>query len=796
MNIITKDKERSAADDKLLRKYLKDVIAWHGYIRFLGMPDLQENPDVSIDELYVGQSVSRTHLSTDNEPKNQDLINPIRFLIYHKQITVLGDPGSGKSTLVNWLAWYLSKGLSIELPEPIGRLIPIPLVLRDLDLNQVESLDDLLDAFLKRPLAAAFAENKALLKSLISNGKTLLLLDGLDEISDSHKDNVEEIIKRYKEEQPDNFLISTSRIVGFEKPQNKKDKRISSGLESDPIKEEICASNTQPSQPLEVCYVAPFTNKQVRIFSGNWFEGNYRGNKVQGAIKTSSFIKAIQQNNNIQSLSRTPQLLTMMALIFKIKADLPNGRALLYEMIAQAYLQSIDKARELSEDRFTWQEKKLWLARIAFEMQSLREQNVKNSVVKKEKKGKINNPLVDKSTILGWICDEMEKSKGKIFKEDALNYLTWVARRSGLLLPRGEEQYAFIHLSFQEYFASVYIQSQLENPDWLDPDEDEKSTLDYRFVSEGEANKALFINWTKNKIWNETLTFLFETMDLKRGWTKKLWNYCFPIEKVQATHKEIINSKGDNIFLDAISELANSFTLQISLFENTHITTEGEFFNKKFRELVNYACQYSNLDLWMYRELSRSLGRLISLKKFFELDLEKSEAFKALTRIKIFDLDKESANKIINNLNPQKLTHLAIADCDFLNIEAFTRLTKLRNLSLHSMKIDNFSALERLTNVENLSLWGLEISDLSFLKNMNQLQGLDMRMTAVEDISALANHTALRMLFLHGNKISDLSPLLTLSKLNTLLLDAEQKKAWGKLVKMHPDFPTANIQVI
>jgi hypothetical protein len=44
----------------------------------------------------------------------------------------------------------------------------------------------------------------------------------------------------------------------------------------------------------------------------------------------------------------------------------------------------------------------------------------------------------------------------------------YIARRSGLLMPRGEGQFAFMHLSFQEYFAACHCLEQVTASRWLD----------------------------------------------------------------------------------------------------------------------------------------------------------------------------------------------------------------------------------------------------------------------------------------------------------------------------------------
>jgi len=60
-----------------------------------------------------------------------------------------------------------------------------------------------------------------------------------------------------------------------------------------------------------------------------------------------------------------------MALIYRVRARLPHGRALLYNEIAQAYLETIDFYRRIQTRTEPLADKKRWLSRIGFEMQKI-----------------------------------------------------------------------------------------------------------------------------------------------------------------------------------------------------------------------------------------------------------------------------------------------------------------------------------------------------------------------------------------------------------------------------------------
>ena len=97
--------------DTRLRAYLDDVRAWHGYVRFLGLPTIQYHPDTPLSDLFVAPLLSQQRVSPESSPDTwppgRDIFSALHE---HPRLVVLGDPGSGKSMIVNWLAWLLAGG--------------------------------------------------------------------------------------------------------------------------------------------------------------------------------------------------------------------------------------------------------------------------------------------------------------------------------------------------------------------------------------------------------------------------------------------------------------------------------------------------------------------------------------------------------------------------------------------------------------------------------------------------------------------------------------------------------------
>ena len=774
----------------VIRKYLKDVLAWHGYIRFLGMPTLQTNPDVPIDELYVAQSLSLENLPTDKQPKPDQLHNPVKLLLEKRHLVILGDPGSGKSTLINWFAWQLASGFVDRLPQELSDLIPVPIVLRELKLENVTTFESLIDAFLERPIAKNLQANRKLLLQYFEAGKVLLLVDGFDEVSLEIREDLRRVFLDYFLRLNSCYSIFTSRKVGYElapinfslsagkeidskKVDDKKVKKLSQ-LALTAVDSLI--STIIPLRPLEV-YIAPFTDRQISQFSLNWYRENTAGNEDGAVFLRDEFFVSIRSNESTLQLARTPHLLTMMALIFKVRLQLPNGRALLYELIAQAYLESIDTARKL-KDPFIWQDKKKWLARIGFEMQ-LRRINESND------KDSSNELLADKSEILNWLISEMKKTGDYLVDENyAEAYLDWIARRSGLLLPRGEGKFAFLHLSFQEYFSAIYIQQQIENPDYFFSEHSDY--LDARF-----SKKPLY-DWSSKLSWHQAFIFLFELISSNRGLLKRIWAECFPARIYQEQHAAI-EFRLIDIHLESAYRTP-SIDLVLDLLLNPHVLVSENASNESIYELVKLAvfeqeC-ISSLPARVIRIFGDNtiLSKLVSTEKMLDnaiCNIKPSDKLKFLSVENVSEfvlvslLDVFSKGESFCGLRAVNCTPLAIKNIVKYNLET---------LILDESVIYDIEHLSDFSGIRYLSLNGCMLEDISFISKVVGVESLELNYNNINDLSPLVGLSDLSFIALAGNKISDYSVLYDKEKLKQIYCSG--------LESLEPILKMENLEVI
>lgn len=743
----------------MFREYLADLVAWHGYVRFLGLPTYQNNPDVPIEELYVPHLVSDSYLSPDSDPSDWKTRDPIHLLSERKRLVVLGDPGSGKSTLVNWLAWYLASGFSRPLPGDLSGLLPVPLVLRDLELQNVHSFEGLIDAFLSRPVARGLKAHGDLLLEYLRAGSVLLLVDGMDEVAADIQKTVRNVLEEGLAQYPI-YTLCTSRIVGYESlmPAHGEESEEKGRLPAERARPEISADKPR----LDVVYVAPFTDEQIGRFALNWYH-DQGGSEHEARLLRDEFVLAIRSNESTLRLARTPNLLTMMALVYRVRARLPSGRALLYEDIAQAYLESIDTARKL-KDEFSWKSKKRWLARVGFEMQ-LRRNHPKRTAGREL--------LIDRQEVLQWVSSAIREAGDSAQEDYAEKYLDWITRRSGLLIPRGQDQFAFLHLSFQEYFAAVYVKQQLEHPEW-------PASHAYEGGPDTRVSRRSVEAWSGESRWSQPFIFLFELCAEQPGWTKKLASLVFPqkwAEKKRRAPAEYENPTPAraHLLLDLLSNPHGGFTA-------SHRAGQMAALEKFSREEQAWCANRIERGIYYYYQDSRTLLSGIlstSVLRSFGLSWLQDQTWKSLV---LDGLDASALEPVLDKLSlHQDLFCLSLRTTEFADCARLSSLTKLRHLALDRTRVSNVRPLATLCDLEVLRLENTEVDDLAGVLSCKKLRSLSLDGTRLADLGPIANFPELQDLAVGGSKISSVAPLQGLTKMRNLSLHRTQVSDLGPL---------------
>lgn len=436
-------------------------LAWqYETVEFLGLPHLSDERPLTLQEIYVPLSLTWTAAGDER-------VYVPDALARHRHLVVLGDPGSGKSTLVKLLAYSFGRIEPTPLARRFGAHLPVPIILRDYRVRRWRSPQDMLQAFIAQLDEKVRGEVTVdwLMAALIQ-GRGILLLDGLDEVG-SQKDRQhlrDKVIRPLLEQMPESMAVLTSRIIGYEEVPFDREFAEVAGM-------------SFPGFGLTRCYVAPFNDDEIDQFISRWYTARERDGKERRR-RMESLRKAIRRNDRIQRLAGNPSLLTLMALIHRVTSELPSGRIKLYDKIVEAYLETIQRYRGLDLFEAPLDQMKHWLASVAWAMQQRRTAEAEHEL------------LAPRADVIAWLTEVMEQQRSEA-QAEAEAFLDYVVRRSGILIPRGPDQFAFVHLAFQEYFAAWYLRGKLR-----------------RF----DALIKLCAERVPDAHWHETLVLLFELL--------------------------------------------------------------------------------------------------------------------------------------------------------------------------------------------------------------------------------------------------------------------------------------------
>ena len=761
-------------ENPVIRPYLANVRDWQGYIRFLGLPDRRDNPDIIIDRLFVVPVLTRRHVSPDENPESwfSDAESLVDTLAKNTPLVLLGDPGIGKSTLLNYITWLLSRPATNPLIDRLGWRLPLPMVLRELPIRRVNDFDGLLKAFLSREMSAPLRddEGQRYLNRMLTEGNAFLLLDGIDEIGDRQsREDLRKAVFDGIARFPNCRWLLSSRIVGYDEVPFEL-QRIRPGGEpsrfarSPMVREEVTHPYRRERQPLmrdpkdrriATRYLAPFDDSRIVAFARNWYR---RREAAPQRARTNAdhLVRAVHADDSILRLARVPNLLTMMALIHRIEATLPHGRALLYDRIAEAYLESIDKFRGIDSSPHDLPRKKIWLARVGIEMQRRRTSGSHTDV---------SEILVDYETVLGWLSQEIGRADTLTDAPSAREFIEIVGRRSGLFLPRGEGRYAFVHLSFQEYFAAVALKREVTRFRWA---RREASRLGF--------NRDTVASWAGESVWRETFAFLFELL---------------ASEQEDDWHADLL----DCVFGEDFSRLDESESEGVSL-NLGHllarlVVNSRSGLSPMRRNKAIVCCVKAQFRLQRRRGSKRMLSSIFSdlIRDDPQLNVKVFNQIEAQMKMekpgnRVLDFRESHVSDLGPLANFTTLEQIELDGAEVSDVEPIAELTTLEWLSLMRTRVSNIGPLAELTTLELLDLGATQVSDIWPLEKLTALEMLNLFDTRVSDIDALAKLTTLEWLSLAYTQVSDIKPLAKLTSLEWLSLAYTQVSDIRPLAKL------------
>jgi hypothetical protein len=339
------------------------------------------------------------------------------------RLAIVASPGGGKSTLLKRLAVAYAdpeRRLLAEDRLPARKWLPLLFRCRELRDQARSPFPALLGTLAVRAcLGDRTAAFRAVVDAALRNGEVLLMVDGLDEISDPG-DRTEFVrnLRTFLGIYPNISLVATSREAGF---------RHVAGLLAT-----VCTCMR----------VADFSPDDIRSLTVAWHR-HVVGDRPDIIADAERLATAIIENDRIRRLAVNPLMLTTLLLVKRWVGQLPTRRSVLYGKAVEVLLMTwnVEGYDPIDQDEALPQ-----LCYVACDMMQRSTQ-------------KISRP--DLMRLLGKARKELsaELSFARI---PVAEFVSRVELRSSLLMMSGHdvvdgtltEFYEFRHLTFQEYLTA------------------------------------------------------------------------------------------------------------------------------------------------------------------------------------------------------------------------------------------------------------------------------------------------------------------------------------------------------
>lgn len=437
----------------ILDQYLERLTSSTSFLPFGDHSTLEsatssQETRITLDEVWTDLhvSVEPSELGTDVKNKAEEYVfdelvsgenrsddegGPLRLI-------VLGEPGSGKSSSLARLANKYCHDL--KQGGDGSALVPISIRVDQVNLklaNPIEAICGALDfdSEGRKTLISDFTE-------AAKSGNAIFLVDGLDELAESDKGKAASFLENIVSEYSPSSVIASCRTDDFHE-----------------------STDYLALRQFSICTLQPYSVDDVLSYISKWYLAFGKRQNYSQARRDRSIDQlghAIQADDALLGLARTPLLTALICLVHATGSELPRTRSLLYFegiklLLSGAWREEEDEngsQGSTNVEKPSISEAMGVVRHIAFETHVLSEKDGSSGRygITEAEIGAIIDARVGRQSTNS-VDDELA------FRERATALMRQILNSNSLLVEAGSKTYKFSHRAFQEFLAGQYFAS-------------------------------------------------------------------------------------------------------------------------------------------------------------------------------------------------------------------------------------------------------------------------------------------------------------------------------------------------
>ncbi|MGF2034960.1 MAG: GUN4 domain-containing protein [Nostoc sp. CmiVER01] len=439
----------------------------------------------------------------DDKEISQNLFNPLEQqkigdLLFKmasnnacKRLAILGAPGSGKSTLLRYITLRYATSQQSKLHSKAPKLIPVLLILREVYSHIIQQPQPTLaEVIEKTKTVEKLSPIKGWFTEQLQQNKCLMMLDGLDEISDdTERQTVSGWVDSQIQQYRNTLFILTSRPEGYRKAR---------------LQENILELEVQP-----------FNKDERYSFIENWYQScieendrksNSKDVKKKATEAAKMLIEEINKSPSLKVMARNPLLLNMIAISYQASGILSTSKVDLYAEIFKVLLEKRQQAKQIPIILYA-KDKQIVLRCLALKLMQENTQaftldvSLNNGETFKKAQSLIQEKLATLTRTAQPISPE------EFITKDNLGVREILSQR------QQEGIYEFAHKTFQEYLAALEIKETQQENILIQALSDEKKLAWWRetirfYVAQTDATKL--IEYALNHTTVAVLTLIYQ----------------------------------------------------------------------------------------------------------------------------------------------------------------------------------------------------------------------------------------------------------------------------------------------